>query len=225
MKTNINSALISKCIFSILLWIIFIIFYQHVQAQIVNEQEAKLIAKNWISITTDKTGGWGEFSGGAIESIQEFKRDQRILGYYAPVKPCGFILVSLRKELTPVKAYSTSSNLNTELDKGLTDFLKFSMERILDTIEMRLGPIEDIHSPDLRAILEIDYSQTWDQVYQYKPGTWIDSKLPTKNGKITTRKVISFWKAITGISSHPIMMIVPGWIAPPLPMAAPLWDV
>ena len=135
-----------------------------INAQNVSKSDAEIIAKNWIEVIYDESGSWGQFNSAEIEPMQEFTRDGRKLGFFCHVKPKGFIIVSLRKELAPVKAYSALSNLYPDSDDRGTDFLKTSMERILDTIEIRLGLLENIESSDLTNILEIDYSGSWEQL-------------------------------------------------------------
>ena len=123
-------------------------------AQNVSKTDAEIIAKNWIDVIIDESGGWGEFSSAEIESVQDFTRKDRKLGFFCHVKQKGFIIISKRKELAPVKAYSAMSNLNPISDDRGTDFRKTSLERILDTIESKFGTIENIESIDLVNFLE-----------------------------------------------------------------------
>ncbi|MEZ5198477.1 MAG: hypothetical protein R2764_19450 [Bacteroidales bacterium] len=51
----------------------------------------------------------------------------------------------------------------------MTDLIKSSMLRIIDTIESRLGNMEAINNTDLANTVEIDYRQSWDYVENYIP--------------------------------------------------------
>lgn len=157
--------------------------FNPIHAQSVSMSDAEIIAKNWINVIIDETGTWGEYKNAEIESMQEFTRKDRNIGYFFNIEPKGFIIVSLRKELAPVKAYSAASNLNPDTDNEGAEFLKTSMERILDTIVAILGTIENIKSSDLAGILEINYSGSWEQLYNYVPGTWSDFPKKTEPGQ------------------------------------------
>lgn len=114
-----------------------------VQAELTSEQEALTIAGNYISLVLINEGNWGGAESAEVVDIQEFKRGERTLGYFCQVHPQGFLVLSLHKELAPVKAYSVRSNLDPEFEAGMTDLLKDRMEGILAAVEEKLGrPLE-----------------------------------------------------------------------------------
>ena len=180
----------------ILLFIIFPLLISSVNeafGQLTNKEEASQIAGNWIQMIIDKKGQWGDSESASVQPMQEFRGRDRLIGYYCPVTPQGYIIVSLRKELAPVKAYSDRFNLDLEDDKGMTALLKTCMLRIIDTIESRLGNIETINNSDLVSIVEIDYRQNWEYIKNYIPGMIQKNTIPTDNyqeGEILT---LSIW--------------------------------
>jgi hypothetical protein len=126
--------------------------------------EAFTVAVSWTERVIQNKGHWGDSDWAYVVDIQEFKRGERLIGYFCEVEPVGFILVSLRKELAPIKAYSVESNLDPESDEGMVDLLKMKMEGILDTIEEPIylyGLDADAH---IQALLEIDYRPAWDEL-------------------------------------------------------------
>ena len=100
-------------------------------AENVTEDEARQIADNWISMIVQNTGGWGGQTAAEVSSLEEFRSDDRLLGYYCTVESGGFIIVSLVKGLAPVKVYSSSSTLDLEAEDGPTALFKFQMERFI----------------------------------------------------------------------------------------------
>ncbi|MCD4697204.1 MAG: C10 family peptidase [Bacteroidales bacterium] len=160
-----------------------LIMHTMVFGQMVSIIEAETIAKNWIEVIKDETGSWGEYSHAEIEPLQEFTSNERILGYFCNVNPNGYIIISLRRELAPVKAYSTKSQMDPDLDQGISDLIKTGMLRILDIIESQLGRLEEVNPSDLNNLVEINYTQAWTEVYNYIPGKWIDQNKQNKNGK------------------------------------------
>ena len=121
---------------------------------IVPQDEALTMANNWIRLIVTKTGEWNGVENAAVTWIEPFMRGNRVLGHFCRVSPSGYILVSLRRELAPIKAYSTTCNLDPSLENNLTDLLKDAMERVIDRIETRFGPIESVSPQELGAVLE-----------------------------------------------------------------------
>ena len=138
-------------------------------SQIADINETKIIADNWIKVIISETGSWGNHQKASLETMIEFKRNERLLGYFYPVNPEGYILISLRKELAPVKAYSASCNLDPLSDDGMTDLLKVCLERILDTIEQKLGAIDIVNTSDLEKMVEINYKPAWSNLLKSNP--------------------------------------------------------
>ncbi len=132
-----------------------------VRAKIVTTDEALTVANNWIRMIIQEKGGWGDAKTAYVEDIQEFRRRRRMMGYFCNVKPRGCIVISLRRELAPVKAYSVRSNLDPQSEEGMVDLIKDCMERILDTIEKLVGPVQTARTEDVANIVEINYTNAW----------------------------------------------------------------
>jgi hypothetical protein len=162
-------------------------------SQMVSKAEAEQIASNWIQMVIDKYGHWGNGESAVLQPVQEFRNNNRMLGYYFQVLPSGYIVVSIRKELAPVKVYDDYFTLDPAEDKGMTELVKSSLLRIIDTIESRLGAIDAIDPSDLAAILEIDYRPNWDYVYGYIPGTIQKSISGTDNYEEGEVLLSSIW--------------------------------
>jgi hypothetical protein len=141
-----------------------IVFISEARAQVVTTDKALIVADNWINTIIRKKGSWGEADSAHVDSIQEFKRGQRVLGYFCNVEPVGYIIVSLRKEFAPVKAYSARTELEPGTDEGLADFLKTRMERILDKVEKQFGSLTTARSEDVSGLFKVDYKEAWEQL-------------------------------------------------------------
>lgn len=135
-----------------------------VQAEMVTVDEALTVANNWITLIIHNEGDWGGSESAEVEEIEEFKRGERVIGYFCHVKPKGFIVVSLRKELAPVKAYSAVSDLDPESDEGMADVIKMRMDGILNAIEQQIGPVQSARTEDVKNILETNHRPTWDEL-------------------------------------------------------------
>jgi hypothetical protein len=146
-------------------------FISEARAEIVTTDEALVVANNWISAIIRKKGSWGDADSAHVASIKEFKSGERMIGYFCDVKPVGYIVVSLRKELAPVKAYSARNELDPDMDEGTADLLKERMERILDKIVKQFGSVTAARSADVSSMFEVNYKPAWEQLEAGVPPT------------------------------------------------------
>ena len=130
-------------------------------SEIVTADEALTVATNWIALILHHEGNWGGSRTAQVAEVREFKRGDRVIGHFVRVEPQGFVIVSIRRELGPVKAYSVISGLDPGSEEGLSDLIKDGMERVLDGIEALVGPIESAQAEAIDNILEINYRQSW----------------------------------------------------------------
>jgi hypothetical protein len=137
-------------------------------AQMVTKEEALALSNSWVDFIIRQEGQWGAAKTAEVIDVQEFKRGERILGYFCPVHPRGFIVVSLRRELVPVKASSEICNLNPRAETGLADFIKDGIERTLDDIEHALGPLGKVPSEELVGAGFTDYRPVWEDLERYE---------------------------------------------------------
>ena len=135
-----------------------------VHAGRVTTEEALTVANNWITLIIHHKGDWSGSNSAYVEEIREFRHGQRILGYFCRVRPRGHIVVSLRKELAPVKAYSAKCDMNPDIDKGVTAVIKGGMERVIQAIEKQLGSLDSVRTEQLQSILEVNHRSSWDKL-------------------------------------------------------------
>jgi hypothetical protein len=132
-------------------------------AQMVSLDDALTVAENWITVIVNKKGSWGGSDTAEVSDIVDFKRGNNRIGYFCQVDPQGYIIVSLRRELAPVKAYSASSSLDPESEEGLADLIKSNMEKLLAKIQL-IRSMSAFADPNglLPTEVEIDYRSAWD---------------------------------------------------------------
>jgi hypothetical protein len=158
----------------IIIIIIFIslFFSQNIFGQLVTSSDASMIAENWIKIIIDKKGTWSGSQSASIKSVNDFKYKQRSIGYICDISPNGYIIVSLRRELSPVKAYSSISKLDPTSERGISQIVKTSMFAFLDKIESQIGPLESAISSEIASLTRNDYLKIWNFIENYQPGTF-----------------------------------------------------
>lgn len=142
----------------------FIGMISPIQAQMATMTEVETVAENWVNLIIEKRGNWGGSTTAYVSGIEEFRQGKKVIGYFCRVSPKGFIVVSLRRELAPVKAYSSTTCLDPESELGIAGILRTSMGGIIEAIEAQIGPIQAVRTADLESILDISYPEAWDQL-------------------------------------------------------------
>jgi hypothetical protein len=137
-----------------------------VRAEMATMDEALSVAKNWVVLIIHLKGDWGSSDTAEVKEIQELKLGEQTVGYFCRVSPTGNIVVSLRKELAPVKAYSEISEMDPKSEKKMMGFIKRNMQRTLDKLEKQVGPIELAQSQDVLNLLKVDQRSTWENLEQ-----------------------------------------------------------
>lgn len=129
---------------SILLCVCLILLPRVSNAAAVGAVEAKQVAQSWLSYIIDKDGNWGGTTQAYVSSLQELRSDGRLLGYKFSVHPTGYILVSTMTQLPPVKAFSTTSDIDVEASRGFAALLKDTITATLDYLEKDYGNLNQL---------------------------------------------------------------------------------
>ena len=101
----------------------------------VTVNEAMTVAENWVFLMTDLRGSWGKDLVARAVDCEEIRVEGRLLGYYCPVMPVGYVVVSPSKLLTPVMLFSDCGYLDMSSDEGMAEFVKDIMGRAVDALE------------------------------------------------------------------------------------------
>lgn len=159
------------------IWVTCVVLTSPLQAQMATIDDALTVANNWMRLIIRQEGNWGGSDTAEVIEIQEFTREQRVIGYFCRVSPNGYILVSLRRELAPVKAYSTTCDLDAASEEGMSDLMKGKMARILDSVEPSADGVRLAQARDISSLLEIDYRPAWRALGSRAPGSSGSRKL------------------------------------------------
>jgi hypothetical protein len=146
-----------RTIFSFLVFFLTVLILSpSLQAQVATREQARAVAAGWIHLIMEKKGDWGGSETAEIVEIREFRRGNRVLGFFFTVEPRGYIVVALRREMAPIKAYSETCDLDPEAEEGMAALIKDRMDAFLARIEKRFGPISRVWARELKDVLEND---------------------------------------------------------------------
>jgi len=131
------------------------------RGQIAAEAEARTVAENWFRLIVARDGGWGSTPDPKLGELVEFRRGELLLGYYVPVAPQGYIVISSLTDFPPIKAYSTTSNLDPDRAVGMAALLKDVLEARATFLIERYGGLDSENLSGLSAFTEDRNRQTW----------------------------------------------------------------
>ncbi|MBD3333981.1 MAG: hypothetical protein GF355_00525 [Candidatus Eisenbacteria bacterium] len=129
-------------------------------AELVTPAEARLAAENYLQMTVAREGSWGDHAGARIRTVAPFVRHDRTLGYFCPVEPEGYLIVSLYHEMAPVRAYSPGPDLDPAAETGMAELLKDRLEMHLASIRDALGR-DPSPAEDFSAIMPKSFRSAW----------------------------------------------------------------
>jgi hypothetical protein len=133
-----------------------------VQAQGVTQEEATVVAGNWVRLIVEKSGTWGGAPSPVIAEIQHLRGPGgEVLGYYCPVEPWGFVVVPASRAMAPVKAYSEVGRLDPDAEKGPTGLIKDRIERLLEHIGPSAGAIDSAEREESERALQRRFQSDW----------------------------------------------------------------
>ena len=132
------------------------------RAEHMTAAEAQLFAQNHVRLMVADRD-WTPAVAPEVGAVQPFTSDGRQVGWLCPIKPRGFVVLSLFKEVNPLKAYSCESDLDPNANGGLTRLLKDDLARDLRRVTKLLG-----HAPQpqerLDALVQFDQRTAFDQL-------------------------------------------------------------
>jgi hypothetical protein len=111
------------------------------------------------SMVTDHYGRRGDSSTATIEGCQEFKGQGKLLGYFLPVSPKGYIMINQLTQMSPVKAFSTESDLDITRDERFARLLRDTMGATRDFLGEQYGPLAKI--PEDVDLTPMKNRETW----------------------------------------------------------------
>lgn len=162
-------------------------------SQFTSKEDADRIANKYIQMITDEQGHWARGDSAFAEPAEELQNGDKIIGYYCNVRPSGFLVFSLRKELAPVKAWSDRNHFDPDAEEGIEAVIKSCMTRLIDTIESLHGPVSAAKSADIKDMAEIDYSPVWTSIENYIDGTLLQKTRTSGNYQEGDSLITSNW--------------------------------
>ena len=128
------------------------------QSALVTSDEAMTVGANFLEFMVDMRGSWGTSENPEIISCNDLTRNGRLLGYHLSIHPSGHIVVSVLKDLSPVKSFSFTGDFETDSEEGYWLILKDAMEYSLVAIEERYGSLPLLGT----AIRPAKVGEQWD---------------------------------------------------------------
>lgn len=129
-----------------------------VHSAMVTSDEAITVAGNFLEYVVEMRGSWGASDSPEIAGCYDLKRGDLLLGYHLSIRPSGHIVVSVLKELSPVKSFSFTEDFATDSEEGYWCLLKDAMEHTLLAMEDRYGALPLVKA----GIAPAKVAEQWD---------------------------------------------------------------
>lgn len=131
--------LLNRCVGVAFLILFFVSSVATVSAQTpVKATDAVAVATNWLHLGHDQNWGWNSPTS-ALLPVSELSAKGELLAYCIPVSGGGYIVVPAYRELPPITAYSSTSNLNPTDEDGFAGLLKDALSYKLDLVRTVLN--------------------------------------------------------------------------------------
>jgi hypothetical protein len=198
----------------------------------VSEDEAKLVAEQWMRYIVEIEENWGNSTAPSIKEIENVVKDELLLGYNIAISPSGYILVPNETELPPVKSYSTiccfdQTSLEYEycIIAELEEIIKFLQERTNTQKIQAFSPsnqnawrwlLETKKGISLTSSVQTIFADPllkteWNQGKHFFPDNTYNRLCPVVNGMSTyagcvavaTGQIMKYWNhPPSGIGNH-----------------------
>ncbi|MEM4235200.1 MAG: hypothetical protein QXU75_08645 [Candidatus Methanomethylicaceae archaeon] len=135
--------------------------------------EALTAGNSFLNEVIERFGSWGGEANPYIKGCQEFTDNKgRVVGYFLPVVPKGYIMLNTLTQLSPVMAYSETSDLNVSSQRGMAQLLRDYMGDTRDFLEKKYGKLENV--PEF-GIAPDSNREMWDYYLKKGPAPKRDS--------------------------------------------------
>ncbi|MBN2415025.1 C10 family peptidase [bacterium] len=114
-------------------------------AQRVTSRQAGTVARSWIETILMHEGDWGGQPAATVSIPDPIIMNDDTVGFYCPVLPAGYIVVSSVRTAAPVKAWSESGGLDFSTPQGFASLLagklttRLKLDRYIQQEQQRLG--------------------------------------------------------------------------------------
>ncbi len=130
-------------------------------AQTVTEQEAHIVAQNWMAFICQRDGAWFEENNPEIVKLEPLRIDGQLAGYVAHVQPQGYVVVSAHTDFPPIKMYSTSSSLDITSSHGFAAVAKRTLGQRVRFLVAEFGGLDDAQLSGLRHHTPDENRELW----------------------------------------------------------------
>jgi hypothetical protein len=87
------------------------------------------VCENWLTHIVNHTGHWGGSREPSVVGVQDIVVDGTLVGRNYNISPHGHVVVSILKEMAPIRAFSDESNLDIRAGGGMALLLKESLHQ------------------------------------------------------------------------------------------------
>ncbi len=133
----------------------------NVRAEQPTPDEMRRVAENWLTYMVAEHGDWAGGKQPRIAGVSELTAGDRLLARCYAVAPRGYIVVPALKELPPVKACSSTSDLDVTATGGFTQLLREVLDQRLTLYVDTYGSLDALQPPTGPVLFDAVNREEW----------------------------------------------------------------
>ncbi|MDH3890150.1 MAG: C10 family peptidase [candidate division Zixibacteria bacterium] len=125
--------------------------------------EADMVSQNWLSYIVNQKGDWAGNSAPEISRMEEIMENDTLVGYLYHIKPTGYIVVPLLKELAPVKVTSEENGIDITEQGGMAALIREGLIDAVRAFDYLYGNLDASLPPTGEVSFGREYRAQWDR--------------------------------------------------------------
>ncbi len=132
------------------------------RAETASADEMTQVCENWLSYTVTQTGDWAGVQNPQIDNVRDIIVDDTLVGRFYSIRPTGYVVVPVLKELAPVKAYSDENSLDIEEADGFALLLRQVLQSRTQLYIEVYGSLDAVQPDDQQPLYAFSNRRKWD---------------------------------------------------------------
>ncbi len=132
------------------------------RAETASADEMTHVCENWLSYMVAQAGAWGGVQNPQISDVRNIIVNDTLVGRFYFIRPTGYVVVPVLKELAPVKAYSDENSLDIEEADGFALLLRQVLQSRTQLYVEVYGSLDAVQPDDEQPLYDVSNRRKWD---------------------------------------------------------------
>jgi len=133
------------------------------RAELATSEEMQNVCVNWLTLSTHNNGAWAGMSNPEVIASSDIIDEGTVLAKCYSISPQGFVIVPALKDMPPIKAYSTESDLDVSAEDGFAALIREVLRDRFDRFEYYYGSLEAMASEKGEPLFDPANREAWER--------------------------------------------------------------